>query len=355
MSQIELRHVDKSFGAVGVCHDINLTVEEGEFVTLLGSSGCGKTTTLNMVAGLEDPSKGDILIGGRRVNDLSPVQRDVAMVFQNYALYPHMTVAENLGFTLKMRKMAKPQIAERVAAVAASLELTPLLERLPSALSGGQQQRVAIGRALVREPRVFLFDEPFSNLDASLRVKMRAEVKQLHQQLGVTTLFVTHDQEEAMSISDRIAVLNRGKVEQFGTPEEIYSRPATRYVARFIGNPQIDLVPGELEPGADGAVLRLAGVALTLPDFVPPPGAGPAVEVGVRPEHVRLTEAGIPAKVQLVQPVGAATHVVLGWEGGDLIASVPGFVHLSVGAAIHFEIDPRHVLVFDAQSGDRLM
>src|SRR5262249_52574423 len=301
------------FGHLTVCDDIDLAVRAGEFVTLLGPSGCGKTTTLNLIAGLEDCSAGDILMAGQRVNELSSVQRDVAMVFQNYALYPHMTVAENIGFTLRMRGLKRAEIHERVIKVAASLELGHFLERLPAQLSGGQQQRVAIGRALVRQPRVFLFDEPFSNLDAGLRVKMRAEVKELHQRLGVTSIFVTHDQEEAMSISDRIAVMNRGRIEQFGPPEAIYARPAPRYVAAFIGNPQIELVAGEIVAGSDGPACRVNGLDLPLPRdrrrFAP----GRAVEIAARPEHVRLGAEGMPATVRLVQPVGPATHVTVSW------------------------------------------
>jgi ABC-type sugar transport system ATPase subunit len=346
VTAVELRNVSKSFGPNLVCRDVNLAVAEGEFVTLLGSSGCGKTTTLNMIAGLEDASAGDILMSGQRVNDLSPVQRDIAMVFQNYALYPHMTVAQNIGFTLRMRKLKPAEIRSRVERVAQSLELSALLERLPAQLSGGQQQRVAIGRALVREPRVFLFDEPFSNLDAGLRVRMRVEVKELHQRLGVTSIFVTHDQEEAMSISDRIAVMNQGAVEQFGTPEEIYNQPATRYVARFIGSPRIELYAGMLEQGT----CRIGGVALPIAAMS---GGDPEVEIGVRPEHVRLGERGFPATVRLVQPVGPATHVTLDWEGGSLTASLPGFVRLAPGSAVKAEIDPAHLLVFDRKSGKR--
>ena len=239
MPHIALRNVSKSYGPVEVCRDINLDVANGEFVTLLGSSGCGKTTILNMIAGLDEVSAGDILMDGRRVNDLEPIDRDVAMVFQNYALYPHMTVARNIGFTLKLKGVPEAEIAARVKAAAEALDLAHLLDRYPAQLSGGQQQRVAIGRAIVRAPKVFLFDEPFSNLDAALRHRMRAEVKELHARLGVTSIFVTHDQEEALSISDRIAILRKGVVEQYGTPEEIYAAPATTYVARFIGNPQI--------------------------------------------------------------------------------------------------------------------
>jgi multiple sugar transport system ATP-binding protein len=350
VTAVELRNVSKSFGSQPVCRDVNLAVAEGEFVTLLGSSGCGKTTTLNMIAGLEDASAGDILMNGQRVNDLSPVQRDVAMVFQNYALYPHMTVAQNIGFTLKMRKLSSDEVHTRVERVAQSLELSALLERLPAQLSGGQQQRVAIGRAIVREPRVFLFDEPFSNLDAGLRVRMRVEVKELHQRLGVTSIFVTHDQEEAMSISDRIAVMNQGVVEQFGTPEEIYNQPATRYVASFIGSPRIELYAGTLQQGADGVVCRIGSVSFAMGAMA----GDPEIEIGVRPEHVRLGDRGFPATVRLVQPVGPATHVTLDWEGGSLTASLPGFVRLASGSAVKAEIDPAHLLVFDRKSGKRL-
>ncbi len=352
MTAVELRSVSKSFSHHLVCRDVNLAVGEREFVTLLGSSGCGKTTTLNMIAGLEDASSGDILMNDQRVNDLSPVQRDVAMVFQNYALYPHMTVAQNIGFTLKMRKLPVNEIRARVERVAQSLELSALLDRLPTQLSGGQQQRVAIGRALVREPRVFLFDEPFSNLDAGLRVRMRVEVKELHQRLGVTSIFVTHDQEEAMSISDRIAVMNQGVVEQFGTPEEIYSRPATRYVASFIGSPRIEICSGTLLQAADGVVCRVGSVMVPVPPRMT--ADNPDVEIGVRPEHVRLGDRGFPAKVRLVQPVGPTTHVTLDWEGGALTASLPGFMRLDIGSTVKAEFDSAHLLVFDRKTGMRL-
>jgi ABC-type sugar transport system ATPase subunit len=289
-------------------------------------------------------------MNGKRVNDLSPLERDVAMVFQNYALYPHMTVARNIGFTLKMRGLAPDDIKRRVEKVAAALELSAMLDRLPSQLSGGQQQRVAIGRALVREPKVFLFDEPFSNLDAGLRVKMRAEVKELHQRLGVTSIFVTHDQEEAMSISDRIAVMNQGRIEQVGTPEEIYAEPATRYVATFIGSPRIELAPAEI---TDAGTAKVGAVTFPLArtNALPP---GRQVELGIRPEHVRLGDGGIPATVRLVQPVGPATHVTLDWDGGVLMASLPGFVRLAPGARTQATLAPEHLLIFDRKTGARL-
>ena len=250
-----------------------------------------------------------------------------------------------------MRGMDAGEIARRVDKVAAALELSTMLDRLPSQLSGGQQQRVAIGRALVREPKYFLFDEPFSNLDASLRMKMRAEVKELHQRLGVTSIFVTHDQEEAMSISDRIAVMNRGRIEQLGTPEEIYARPATRYVATFIGSPRIELASGEIT-----AAMSVKVGSVSIPHAAHSSALSPGrhVEFGVRPEHVRLGDDGIPATVRMVQPVGPTTHVTLDWEGGMIVASIPGFVRLSPGAATRASIDSRHLLIFDRKSGERL-
>ncbi|UXN57661.1 ABC transporter ATP-binding protein [Phyllobacterium zundukense] len=353
MSHIILKDVCKSFGAVEVCKNINLSIDKGEFITLLGSSGCGKTTTLNMVAGLEDCSSGDILLDGKRINELSPVQRDAAMVFQNYALYPHMTVAQNIGFTLKMRGLDRSEIDRRVAVVAEALELGHVLQRLPGQLSGGQQQRVAIGRAIVREPRLFLFDEPFSNLDASLRVKTRAEIKQLHERLGVTSIFVTHDQEEALSISDRIAVMYQGRVEQFGSPDEIYLQPRTRYVATFIGNPQIELMPAELRVSDDASILAINDVELRLERRDLPKGTR-SVEVGLRPEHVVLGDFERKAEVLFVQPVGPSTHVALRWAGGRLTASVPGFIRLNPGSQIGFDINLSHLFLFDQKTGLRV-
>ncbi|HUC18307.1 MAG TPA: sn-glycerol-3-phosphate ABC transporter ATP-binding protein UgpC [Acetobacteraceae bacterium] len=355
MAHVELRGISKSYGHVAVCRDVNLEIEQGEFVTLLGPSGCGKTTTLNLIAGLDDPGSGEIRMEGRRVNELSPVQRDVAMVFQNYALYPHMTVAENIGFTLRLRGMRKPAIRARVEEVAASLELGDVLARLPAQLSGGQQQRVAIGRALVREPKVFLFDEPFSNLDAALRLRMRAEVKELHQRLGVTSIFVTHDQEEAMSISDRIAVMHHGQVEQFGTPEEIYASPATRYVATFIGSPQIELFAAMIERNGDAAALRIGAARIALPPgSYPGLAEGSKVEVGIRAEHVALADFGIAATVRLVQPVGPSTHVTLDWEGGTIVARLNGFARVERGSRVHLDLDARHLLLFDREAGHRI-
>ena len=355
MADVQLIGVSKRFGTVFACADVNLEIADGEFVTLLGPSGCGKTTTLNILAGLEDVTSGEVRIGGRVVNDLGPFERDIAMVFQNYALYPHMTVAENIGFTLRLRKRPKAEIQARVAQVAATLELELLLERLPRELSGGQQQRVALGRALIREPAVFLFDEPFSNLDAALRVRMRTEIKELHQRLRVTSVFVTHDQEEAMSISDRVAVMRAGRVEQVGTPEEVYARPVSTYVARFIGSPQMDLLSGDLVASADGgAGFRVGSLTFPVPAGVAAGVAQGARDMAIRPEHVTLDPAGIGAVVRVVQPLGPMTTVTVVWDGGTLTARLPGMAHLAPGQPVGVGLDPDHLLFFDRTSGRRI-
>ena len=352
MSAISLRKIVKRFGETEVCRDITLDIAAGEFVTLLGSSGCGKTTTLNMIAGLETVTSGDILIAGARVNDLPPSKRNAAMVFQNYALYPHMTVAENIGFALRLKGMPRDEIAARVVPIAAALELSHVLNRRPAQLSGGQQQRVAIGRAIIREPKVFLFDEPFSNLDAALRLKMRGEVKELHNRLGVTSVFVTHDQEEAMSISDRIAVMRSGVIEQVGTPEEIYARPATTYVATFIGSPQVEI----LKATREGRRLSLGALAIPLSDRAAEALARHSgeVDVAIRPEHVRLGDTGTAARVRLTQPLGPATLVTLDWDGGSLSARTLGLTKLPTGAEVRIAFDADTVMLFDRATGRRL-
>ena len=355
MAEIELRRLVKRFGHVEVVRSVDLKIAHSEFVTLLGPSGCGKTTTLNMVAGVEEVSAGEILMDGKVVNELTPFQRDIAMVFQNYALYPHMTVAGNIGFTLRLQRLPKAEIRRKVMAVAEALELTHVVDRLPSQLSGGQQQRVAIGRAMIREPRAFLFDEPFSNLDAALRLRLRTEVKLLHQRLGATSLFVTHDQEEALSLADRIAVMRQGEVEQYGTPEEIYSRPRTRYVASFIGSPPIDFIAGRVEQDGATAVFRAESISFPLASSATALLAGTrAVELAVRSEHVLVGERGEPAKVELVQPVGPASFVTLGWDGGTITARVPGMSRLRPGQTVRFSIEPEHLMFFDKASGHRV-
>ena len=318
MADVTVRDVRKAYGDTEVIHGIDVQIEDGSFVVLVGPSGCGKSTLLRIIAGLEEVTGGAILIGGHEVNDLNPKERDIAMVFQNYGLYPHMTVARNMGFALKLSKVAKVQIAERVERAAEILDLGELLDRYPRQLSGGQRQRVAMGRAIVRDPQVFLFDEPLSNLDAKLRVQMRAEIKRLHQRLKVTTVYVTHDQIEAMTMADRIVVMHDGVVKQAGTPLELYDRPANRFVAGFIGSPAMNF----LEATADRGVLRLTdGQTMPLPAGAPLE-EGQAVTVGVRPEDLAVAEAGLAVRVDLVEPTGAEIHVnaTLGGDG-------PGAVH----------------------------
>jgi len=354
MADVDLVDVTKRYGAVEACSGVNLRVTDGEFVTLLGPSGCGKSTTLNLIAGLEETTAGDILMDGERVNDLTPFERDVAMVFQQYALYPHMTVAENIGFTLKLRRRPKAEIAARVGEVAALLELTPYLDRLPRELSGGQQQRVALGRAIIRQPRLFLFDEPFSNLDAALRLRMRGEIKLLHSRLGATSIFVTHDQEEALSISDRIAVMRQGRVEQYGTPAEVYARPATTYVARFIGSPPMDILRGAIVSDHGTTVYRVGAADFVLPcDMSQGLSASRDLDLGVRAEHVLLAapDDGIPATVQVVQPLGPSTVVTAAWDGGALTARVSGIASLLPGERVGLRLDPTGVLFFDRETG----
>lgn len=352
MAEVTLTNVTKRFGYVLACDDINLHVDDGQFISMLGPSGCGKSTLLNVIAGLEEATSGEIKIGDRVVNNLGPFERDVAMVFQNYALYPHMTVAENIGFSLRLRKRPAQEIQKRVMDVARMLELNQLLDRLPRELSGGQQQRVAIGRAVIREPSIFLFDEPFSNLDAGLRIRMRSEVKELHQRLGVTSIFVTHDQEEALSISDCIAVMRAGRIEQTDTPENVYSRPASKYVARFIGSPQMDIFSGEFER-KDGRLFYEVGKALfEVPPLITQPEA--PVDIGVRPEHVLIGEKGAPAEVHIVQPIGPFTYVTVKWERGEATSRVTGISHLKPKELVYIQFDPVGLHVFDRTTEKRV-
>ena len=311
MGQVSLKGLQKSYGAVDVIRGIDLEIGDGEFMVFVGPSGCGKSTTLRMIAGLESISSGDLLIDGQRANDLHPADRGVAMVFQSYALYPHMTVAENMGFALKMAGVGKAQREQQVGRVAEILRMGNLLNRFPKELSGGQRQRVAIGRAIVRKPKVFLFDEPLSNLDAALRVDMRVELARLHAELGTTMVYVTHDQVEAMTLGDRIAVFNKGVIEQLGVPLELYNRPATEFVAAFIGAPRINLVdkPGDNASAAHSALwARLQNAA-----------APSAKRIGLRPEHLRIApvEQGVPAHVVLAEHLGDSSIIHLRVEGVD--------------------------------------
>jgi len=335
---------------------VSLQVAEGEFLVLVGPSGCGKSTLLRMVAGLEEVSEGEIRIGDRRVNEIAPRDRDVAMVFQNYALYPHMSVAENLAFGLKMRKVAPDEIRRRVGAAANMLGLERYLAKRPRELSGGERQRVALGRAMVREPKVFLFDEPLSNLDARLRVEMRAEIRRLHQRVGATMIYVTHDQVEAMTMGDRIAVLDRGQLQQCAGPRALYARPANRFVASFIGTPPVNFLEGVVAAG--GRAVQVGAVALPLGEEQRAALAtreGSRVTVGVRPEDLVGAGEGLASTVDLVEPLGSETLVHASCEAGRLIARFTSAVVPAVGATLRLTVRPEAVLLFDHASGVSLL
>jgi multiple sugar transport system ATP-binding protein len=356
MASVELREVRKAYGALEVIHGVSLSIEDGQFIALVGPSGCGKSTLLRMIAGLEEISGGDILIGESVVNDLTPRERNIAMVFQSYALYPHMTVAENMGFNLRLAGTPKPMIAERVNEAARMLDLTALLDRKPAHLSGGQRQRVAMGRAIVRNPAVFLFDEPLSNLDAKLRVQMRSEIKQLHQKVGTTSVYVTHDQIEAMTLADRIVVLNQGKVEQEGTPMELYRRPANLFVAAFIGSPAMNLLDGTIDGEGGEVAARLSdGTAIKIaPERKVT--RGQAIKIGLRPEHLSPGQGGtaLAGPTLLVEPTGAQTHVVFDLAGHPVVAIVDGDYPARYGARFEANIAAEQVHVFDRESGAAL-
>src|SRR5688500_15138759 len=316
MSSVQIRDVRKSFGTFEVLHGVSIPIEDGEFVVLVGPSGCGKSTLLRMLAGLENIISGTISIDDRVVNNVQPKERDIAMVFQNYALYPHMTVADNMGFSLKLRGASADEISKGVNRAAEILALTPLLERYPRQLSGGQRQRVAMGRAIVRDPQVFLFDEPLSNLDAKLRVAMRTEIKELHQRLKTTTVYVTHDQIEAMTMADKIVVMHDGRVEQVGAPLELYDRPANRFVAGFIGSPAMNFLPAK----ADGTSISFSsGVDFSLPSKA---GVQPGQElvVGIRPEHLEIAADGFEAEVVVIEPTGSETQLFARVGGHEIVA-----------------------------------
>jgi multiple sugar transport system ATP-binding protein len=355
LASVELRDIQKSYGPHAVVHDVFLEIEDGEFVALVGPSGCGKSTLLRMIAGLETISGGDLLIGGERMNAVAPKSRDIAMVFQNYALYPHMTVAENMSFALRIQGRPKQEIASKVRAAAEIIGLTPYLGRMPRQLSGGQRQRVAIGRAIVRDPKVFLFDEPLSNLDAKLRVQMRTEIKGLHQRLKTTTVYVTHDQVEAMTMADKIVVMNGGVVEQVGAPLDLYDRPANVFVAGFIGSPAMNLIQGKLV--ADRFIAD-ASASCSLP--VHGHLAGKAVgEViyGIRPEHFLLAEegeGGLAATVQLIEPTGAETQVLMDIAGVTLTGVFRERIAARPGQSIFLKPDLTKVHVFDRRTNSRI-
>jgi multiple sugar transport system ATP-binding protein len=350
---IEFKGVSKEFGGARVVDDLSLEIRDGEFVVLLGPSGCGKTTTLRMLAGLEAVTTGDILIGGERVNDIPTQHRDLAMVFQSYALYPHMTIAENIGYPLRVRKIEKGERAKRVNRVAAMLEIEALLERKPRQLSGGERQRVALARAIVREPRAYLMDEPLSNLDARLRVQMRGELKRLQHQLGTTTIYVTHDQAEAMTLASRVAVMKNGRLQQFDTPMNIYNRPANRFVAEFVGSPSMNFIEGEIAGNtfiSDSLKIQLN--ATQLHDL-----AGQTrLTLGVRPEHVHvLTEphdGAIAASVYVTELMGNETFVFLSVGANRLVARAPADFRAELESRVWLQFAIEKLHFFDSTSGD---
>lgn len=348
MAEVRVRNLRKNYGALEVLHGLEVDMADGEFVVLVGPSGCGKSTLLRMIAGLEEVTSGTIEIGDRVVNSLPPAERDIAMVFQNYALYPHKTVAANMGFALKMRGEDKAVVAQKVQKAAEILGLTPYLDRYPRALSGGQRQRVAMGRAIVRDPQVFLFDEPLSNLDAKLRVQMRTEIRELHQRLKTTTVYVTHDQIEAMTMADKIVVMQGGHIEQIGSPLEVYDRPANTFVASFIGSPAMNLIPAVVR----GGTAEIGGDRVALP--VGDLNEGRKIIVGMRPEHLNLAEQGVAATVQVIEPTGSETHVAARMLGQEITAVVRDRIGLRPGQEVHFQPVTEALHVFDADTGKRI-
>jgi multiple sugar transport system ATP-binding protein len=359
MASVQIREVQKYFGSTQVIRGVSISIQDGEFAVLVGPSGCGKSSLLRMLAGLEEITQGEILIGEKVVNNVQPKERDIAMVFQNYALYPHMTVYDNMAFSLMLAKSDKAVIKQRVDKASEVLGLGALLQRYPRQLSGGQRQRVAMGRAIVRDPQVFLFDEPLSNLDAKLRVQMRAEIKALHQRLGTTSVYVTHDQIEAMTMADQIVVMHDGVVEQHGKPLHIYDHPANLFVAGFIGSPAMNFIPGTLRRHPAGANVEFAdGSSLPAPQSAHGAGAdGQKVIYGVRPEHLSIGEpdTGLKSIVVVVEPTGANTEVYSSFCGVDMISIFRERHDFTAGDTLHLLPDPQRTHLFDEQSGKVLV
>ena len=355
MASVSFRNIKKSFGKVDVLHGISFDIAEGEFVVLVGPSGCGKSTLLRMLAGLEEITGGEIHIDNKVINDLDSKDRDIAMVFQSYALYPHMTVGENMAFSLKLRKADKALTDQRVNDAARILNLDKLLHRYPRELSGGQRQRVAMGRAIVRDPKVFLFDEPLSNLDAKLRVAMRAEIKALHQRLKTTTVYVTHDQIEAMTMADRIVVMHDGIIEQIGTPLELFDRPGNLFVAQFIGSPSMNVLEGTLHQAEDQHWVEAEGQRWPVASIAAAQD-GQSVHYGVRPSDMRLspTQSGISATVVVVEPTGAETELLLQVGQTKLVLVIHGRTDVQPDQTVYLEINPVKTHVFNRDSGARM-
>ena len=357
MASVQIRQVEKFFGTAHIIRGVDIDIADGQFTVLVGPSGCGKSTLLRMIAGLEEISKGEVLIGGRVVNNMLPKERDIAMVFQNYALYPHMTVRDNMAFSLTLARQPKALADERVQKAAGILGLEPLLDRYPRQLSGGQRQRVAMGRCIVRDPQVFLFDEPLSNLDAKLRVQMRTEIKELHQRLKTTSVYVTHDQIEAMTMADNIVVMRDGVVEQTGSPLELYDHPANQFVAGFIGSPSMNFLPGVVRRSNGAARVEFAGgVSLPVPVNAVSAEDGRSVVYGTRPEHMELASGseGVPTEVVVVEPTGADTQVFTKLAGIEMTTVFRDRHAFRPGEVIRLRPDPARAHLFDAATGTRL-
>ncbi len=353
MARVTVQNLRKSFGSVDVIHGVDIDIADGEFVVLVGPSGCGKSTLLRMIAGLESVTAGAIRIGDRVVNNLPPAERDIAMVFQSYALYPHKTVAANLAFALKLRKIDPATVKQRVRETAEILGLIPYLDRYPRQLSGGQRQRVAMGRAIVRDPRVFLFDEPLSNLDAKLRLQMRTEIKELHQRLKTTTIFVTHDQIEAMTMADKIVVMDDGRIEQFGSPLELYNFPKNVFVAKFIGSPAMNMIQGTVVRSDGTLAVEANGQRLPV-GAETGAGDGQTVIYGIRPEHLDIADDGFPASVSVVEPTGSETLVFLRFGEIDIVAVFPDWHDFKPGQIVHLRPRAERAHIFDVATGARV-
>ena len=353
MAHVTVKDITKKYGAMQVIHGVSIDIADGEFVVLVGPSGCGKSTLLRMIAGLETISGGTVDIGGRVVNDVLPKDRDIAMVFQNYALYPHKTVADNMGFPLKLKGAPKSEIEAKVRKAAEILDLGKLLDRYPKQLSGGQRQRVAMGRAIVRDPQVFLFDEPLSNLDAKLRVTMRVEIKELHQRLKTTTIYVTHDQIEAMTMADKIVVMRDGRVEQIGAPLDLYDRPANVFVAGFIGSPSMNFVTGKLV-SENGKLSFVSDRGTVLPVPEGTENHAEPVVYGIRPEHIDVRADGLPATISVLEPTGSETQIFAHFGTDPIMEAVRDRITDRPGESISLKIDTARVHLFDARSGRRV-
>ena len=354
MAEVTIRDLKKSYDDLQVLHGLDIDIHDGEFVVLVGPSGCGKSTLLRMIAGLESISGGSIHINERLVNNLPPAERDIAMVFQNYALYPHKTVRGNISFSLRMKGLSKNDIEDRVQKAAEILGLLPYLDRYPRALSGGQRQRVAMGRAIVRDPQVFLFDEPLSNLDAKLRVQMRTEIRELHQRLKTTTIYVTHDQIEAMTMADKIVVLQNGVIEQIGSPLDLYDNPANQFVAGFIGSPAMNFFTGDVEVHENKLVARLNSGTLPLNE-TKHVSAGQKIKIGIRPENLIITDTGISATASVIEPTGPETHVVLrDIEGSEITLVSRERRNFEVGEKLNLTVKPNNMHIFDTENGNSI-